>query len=173
MSRHDLTFSDEQQLNNSTGFEGHVARFPSPAQAPIKAKYLAPFDGRHPKETTIIDSPMSRILGDHLFVDPAWQQTKALAGDNEKGSKMERVWLYRCRAEVDRMSKGVVPGGLGSMHTIDLPLVFNVSSMWEPDSKEARSAAALSTAWANFAISGNPGEYWASFVTIEAHLTCT
>lgn len=99
---------------------------------------------------------MSAILGDQLFVDPAWDQAQALAGENDNDRKVDRVYLYRCRAEVDCMTKAAVP--VGACHTTELPLVFNVSSMWATDSKEARSAASFSTAWASFAISGNPGE---------------
>jgi carboxylesterase type B len=41
-------------------------------------------------------------------------------------------------------------------HSIEIPLVFNVSSLWSPDSHEALTSKAMGDRWIEFAISGNP-----------------
>jgi hypothetical protein len=43
---------------------------------------------------------------------------------------------------------------------MDLPLLFNTSSLWAKDknSADAKTAAAIGERWMRFAIEGNPGE---------------
>ncbi|ORY81845.1 Alpha/Beta hydrolase protein [Leucosporidium creatinivorum] len=155
-------FTLGNSFNSATAFEAHLSHFPSRLHSSLRAKYLAPFNGVHPPQTSLIDAPMSRLLADHLFVDPAWDMAKALAGtENRKSGKKAKVWMYRCKAEVDRISRG--PVKCGAMHIIEIPFVFNSSSLWEEGSQEAASANAFGKAWANFAISGNPDPNWQPF----------
>lgn len=85
------------------------------------------------------------------------------------------VWMYRCREVVERLSKGgradlgsmYVPDSFLSLsfadhpilrrHIIEIPLVFNTSSLWKEGSHEALSSVAFGDRWVRFAATGNPG----------------
>lgn len=109
-----LAHSPLLQFNTASAFETHLANFPSHLHSALRAKYLAPFNGVHPPQTSLTEAPMSRLLADHLFVDPAWNMAKALSGTaNRKSGKKATVWMYRCNAEVDRISRG--PAKCGAM----------------------------------------------------------
>ena len=65
---------------------------------PARAKYLP--DGGHPETVSIIDAQASKMLAESLFDHPAYNQAVALSS----GKKCD-VYFYRCRAEVDRISR--------------------------------------------------------------------
>lgn len=64
----------------------------------------------------------------------------------------------------DRLSETEV-AQCGSMHCVDLPLVFNTASLWDwdPTAHEAQSAAVFGATWARYAMGGNPDPNWQPF----------
>ncbi|KAK4048288.1 hypothetical protein OIV83_004809 [Microbotryomycetes sp. JL201] len=153
-------FAFGMQLNSPKGFEGYLKFLPSNIHDDIRAQYLPP--GGHPEQVSIIDAPAAKVIADSLFVDPTYDQAVSLS----KGDKC-RVYLYRCRAIVDQMSKGALE--TGAMHTIEIPLVFNISSLWnrDPNVHEAKSSRVFRSAWTSFAATGQPSSDWKPFTEQE------
>ncbi|KAM0787293.1 hypothetical protein ACM66B_006526 [Microbotryomycetes sp. NB124-2] len=153
-------FAAGMSLNTPHGFEGYLKNLPASLHDKIRARYL-PLGG-HPEQTSPRDAPAAKVLADSLFVDPTYNQAAALSRGNRC-----RVFLYRCRAQVDQMSRGKL--AMGAMHTIEIPLVFTISSLWnrDPDKHEAKSSMVFRQAWTNFAATGEPRPDWKPFTESE------
>ncbi|KAK4051124.1 hypothetical protein OIO90_004865 [Microbotryomycetes sp. JL221] len=150
-------FCHGMKLNSPQGFEGYLKFLPSTIHQDVRQRYL-PSNGQHPETCSIIDAPASKILADSLFVDPTYQQAVSLS----QGGRC-KVWLYRCRAEVDAISRGSIK--MGAMHMIEIPLVFNICNLWhdDPERHEYKSSQVLRRAWTLFATSGQPSKDWKPF----------
>jgi hypothetical protein len=137
------------------------------------------------------------LLGDQIFVNPVFEQAKALSAGG-KGNET-KTWVYHLTTGVESLLKfspiklGIMcvlvsflspsppfspscfPSfiadrppylsplsshrSFGHRHAMDIPLVFNTSSLWANDktSSDAKTAAAIGERWFRFAIEGNPG----------------
>ncbi|GAA5980054.1 hypothetical protein JCM11641_008272 [Rhodosporidiobolus odoratus] len=160
-------FAWGMKLTAPEAFSAYVSQFPPATQARIREKYLAPFDGEHPPaDSPLLDyttAPGSRVLSDQVFVNPCWDQAVALAGDGGEGRGM-KMWMYKLRTGVETLLK-FSPIKLGIVHSMDLPLVFNSSSLWAGDmaSASGKTARAMGERWMRFAIEGNPDPAWTPF----------
>ncbi|KAL8278728.1 hypothetical protein RQP46_008797 [Phenoliferia psychrophenolica] len=149
-------------VSSDDGFKVFVQRtFPPALHDGIIAHYL-PTPTPASAEVDYRTAPGTRVISDYLFVHPAYKLAKTLSGRKHASSGKEcKVWKYRMRTEVDRISKASVK--LGAMHAIEIPLVFNVLSLWDAGSKEERASKAAGEQWAAFAIDGTPGPAWTPF----------
>ncbi|GAA6041333.1 hypothetical protein JCM8097_007667 [Rhodosporidiobolus ruineniae] len=162
-------FAWGMKLADPTAFHAYVSQFPSSLQPRVLAKYLAPFGGTHPPASDpridFTTAPGSKLLADQIFVNPVWDQAVALSGDGkEEQGKGVPTWMYRLTAGVSTLIK-YSPIKLGILHAMDLPLVFNSSSLWagDQDSPDGKLAAAIGERWMRFAIEGNPDPSWTPF----------
>ncbi|GAA6013666.1 hypothetical protein JCM10207_004809 [Rhodosporidiobolus poonsookiae] len=160
-------FAWGMKLTHPAAYAGYVSQFPSSLQPAIHAKYLRPFSGTHPAPDDpaldLTTAPGSHIIADQVFVNPVWDQAVAMSGRNEK-KRETRTWMYRLETGVENVTK-YSPVKLGVFHAIDLPLVFNSSSLWAGDaeSSDAKTAQALGERWFRFASEGNPDPSWQPF----------
>ncbi|SCZ91978.1 BZ3500_MvSof-1268-A1-R1_Chr5-3g08259 [Microbotryum saponariae] len=151
------------QVASEAGYSALVSKFPPSLQTEINKKYLA--NGSYPTEVDLFESPASKVLGDQIFVVPAWRQAQALARQpNKKSGRKTRVYMYRFREVVDRLEK-ILPMKLGSMHALEIAFIFNLEIVWGPGTRESQTAAAMGSMWANFAINGNPDPNWRPFTS--------
>ncbi|SCV72811.1 BQ2448_4348 [Microbotryum intermedium] len=149
-----------QKLNTPAAFDGYVANVLPGFKAQIDKKYLK--GAPHPEEVSLVEAPASRLLHDQIFSQPAYEQAQAMASQpNAKSGRLCTVYFYRCRAEIDSVTRG--PLKLGSMHTIELPFIFNTKPCWDEGSHEEASAAVFGENWSRFAIDGKPVEAWQPF----------
>ncbi|SCV72812.1 BQ2448_4349 [Microbotryum intermedium] len=145
------------------GYSALVSKFPPFLQTAINKRYLV--DGSHPTEVDICDSPGCKVLGDQLFVVPAWRQAQALARQpNKKSGRKTRVYMYRFREVIDRLEKAL-PMKLGTMHALEIAFIFNLEFVWGEGTHESETAGLMGSIWANFAISGNPDANWQPFTS--------
>lgn len=96
-----------RQLHTPEAFAGYLSTFPASVQPALAAKYT---DTPGDAEDVYQNCAGAKLLADQLFVLPVWDQAVALSAH---GSERARVWMYRCRAQVDRISRG--PIKLGAM----------------------------------------------------------
>ncbi|GAA5859341.1 hypothetical protein JCM1840_004570 [Sporobolomyces johnsonii] len=154
-------FSWGMKLTTPEAFAAYVANFPASLRPKIREKYVGEAEVEHPERPTLVEAPGSRLLSDQIFVNPVWDQAVALAGEREgKGTK---VWMYRLRTGVRRLLDAGF--GLGVMHSMDLPFVFNLATLWDedPESKDGKTAKAIGERWLRFALEGNPDPAWQPF----------
>lgn len=96
------------QLHTPAAFKAYLETFPPSIHDALETKYAAPSS-----EIDFINAPASRLIADQIFVDPAWEQALAMSGTKHAESGKEcKVFLYRCRAQVDRISRGPVKLGV-------------------------------------------------------------
>ncbi|GAA5935109.1 hypothetical protein JCM1841_000333 [Sporobolomyces salmonicolor] len=153
-------FSWGMKLTTPEAFEAYLRNFPASLRPAIQAKYVGPPPAEHPARPTLLEAPGSKLLSDQIFVNPVWDQAVALAGKEEEGTK---VWMYRLRTGVKRLLDAGM--GLGVMHSMDLPFVFNSATLWDedPESADGKTAKAIGERWLRFAIEGNPDPAWQPF----------
>ncbi|GAA5858618.1 hypothetical protein JCM5353_009032, partial [Sporobolomyces roseus] len=151
-------FAYGAKLSNPTNFDNWIGRFSPETQEKAREKYLGPFNGTHPGEgeCELRSLPGSRLLSDQIFGNPVWELAKAV---QRKGG---RVWLYRLRTGV----KGILDNSpFGIMHSMDLPLIFNCSALWNNDlsSNDAKTSRALGSRWLDYGATGQPDQEWIPF----------
>ncbi|SCZ91987.1 BZ3500_MvSof-1268-A1-R1_Chr5-3g08265 [Microbotryum saponariae] len=153
-------FTAGMKMNTPAAFDAYVANRLPRYKAQINKKYLK--GAPHPEEVSFVEAPASRLLHDQLFAQPTYDQAKAMASQpNAKSGKPCTVYLYRCRAEIDSVTRG--PFKLGSAHTIALPFIFNTKPCWDEGSHEEASTAVFGENWTRFVIDGKPVEAWEPF----------
>lgn len=142
-----------QPLLKPEGFNAYISKFPTATREAYAAAYPPSFfDTLSP--TDYLNAPASKVIADQLFVMPARRLAEAMVKPNATTGEQPKVYLYRCREMIDRL---ITPElNLGSMHSIDIPLIFNVVPLWEEGSREAATAQAMGSRWAHFAATGNP-----------------
>ncbi|GAA5897131.1 uncharacterized protein JCM6883_006590 [Sporobolomyces salmoneus] len=153
-------FAYGAKLAKPENFDQWINKFPSSTVKAIKKKYLGGrFAGVHPEEgkCELKDLPGSKLLADQIFVNPVWDLAKAVS---EKGRT--KVWLYRVRTGVDMILEN---SPFGIMHSMDLPLIFNCSSLWNGDesSADGKTSRALGERWLKYGVTGQPDENWKLF----------
>ena len=122
-------------------------------------------------------------MSDQIFVNPVWELAKAVRGEGRE------VWMYRLRTGVKNildnspfgimyvLSSSTLLLSLSelkrfsmtiSRHSMDLPLIFNCSSLWPEDlsSNDAKTSKALGSRWLNYGATGQPGNAPPSFLSI-------
>ncbi|KDE03600.1 hypothetical protein MVLG_05935 [Microbotryum lychnidis-dioicae p1A1 Lamole] len=148
---------------SEAGYSALVSKFAPSLQTEINKKYL--INGSYPAEVDLCHSPATKLLGDQIFVVPAWRQAQALARQpNKKSGRKTRVYMYRFREVLDRLEKAF-PMKLGTMHALEIAFIFNLEIVWGAGTRESQTAAAMGSMWANFAINGNPDPNWRPFTS--------
>jgi hypothetical protein len=122
------TDDESTQLHTEAAFRAYVSSLNPSIQPAVLAKYLPT---PHPPPTSspdYINAPASRVLADQIFVDPAFEHASLLSEvpHHASGKKLS-VWKYRCRAQVDRISKGPVKTGVMYVPTPPLSPFFSLT----------------------------------------------
>ncbi|GAA6014275.1 hypothetical protein JCM11491_005024 [Sporobolomyces phaffii] len=162
-------------------FAAWTARFSRETRGRVEDKYLRLAGGgggqEHPASGTcaLVDLPGSKLLADQIFVNPVWDLAKAIATAGDRttlgggdvkadatATTRTKVWLYRLRTGVSSI---LANSPFGIMHSMDLPLIFNCSSLWNEDglSPDGRSARAISSRWLRYGVTGQPDDEWKPF----------
>ncbi|GAA5944766.1 hypothetical protein JCM10213_009214 [Rhodosporidiobolus nylandii] len=159
-------FAWGMKLTHPAAYAGYVSQFPPSLQTRINEKYLSAWGGSHPPPDApgldFTTTPGSKLLADQIFVNPVWDQAVALSQND--GRNKCRTWLYRLRTGLETLLK-FSPVKLGILHAMDLPILFNASSLWDGDanSNDGKSAKAMGERWMRFAIEGDPDPSWLPF----------
>ncbi|KAK4693759.1 hypothetical protein P7C70_g8870, partial [Phenoliferia sp. Uapishka_3] len=111
-----LTPPRRTQASTPEGFNAFVSKsFPPSTHSALISHYSPPTTDSGSE--AVVDhrtSPTSRLLADLLFTQPAYRLAKTLSSRKEaKSGKESKVWLYRVRTEVERISNSVAK--LGAM----------------------------------------------------------
>lgn len=156
-------------LLKADGFNAYISKFPTAVKEAYAAAYPPSFFDTI-SATDYLNAPVSKVIADQLFVTPARRLAEALSvKPNAKTGEKTKVYLYRCREIVDRL---ITPElNLGSMHSIDIPLIFNIAPLWEEGGREAATAQAMGSRWAQFAATGNPRQFFLCSPRALADLT--
>ncbi|GAA6009118.1 uncharacterized protein JCM10292_005326 [Rhodotorula paludigena] len=172
-------FAQAMNLLTPEAFTAYTSQFPSSLRPRIAEKYLAPFGGLHPSTPSVplTALPGSRLLADQIFVHPVWDQACALSSPPASSrGHAPTVWLYRLETGVSSLLEHPVAKHLGIMHSMDLPFVFDSSTLWtgeaasgreEQAREDGRTAEEVGTRWVTFACEGNPDPAWPQFSPTE------
>ncbi|BFZ56085.1 hypothetical protein PYCC9005_003127 [Savitreella phatthalungensis] len=131
------------------------------AMGPASAKLRSIYSGLDKavelaeQDPNLVSHPAARMLHDTIFEAPVAFAAHALRARRHADTGKEcSVYLYRSETVVPQL---VMPNW-GYYHTTELPLVFNLSPLWENDvsREEHRWAESYGEAWRRFAASGRP-----------------
>jgi hypothetical protein len=92
-----------RQLTSPEAFAAYLSSFPPFLQSQIRTKYF-PEGTSHPPPDDFTSSPGSRLLADQIFVNPVFDQAKALSG-GAKGGKSVKTWVYKLTTGVETLLK--------------------------------------------------------------------
>ncbi|KAH9454633.1 hypothetical protein MJO28_007627 [Puccinia striiformis f. sp. tritici] len=103
----------------------------------------------------------SRLIADQLCESP--MENLAMAFDDVKHhstGEQCKVFFYQLNEKLPSIDPGL---DWGAFHTIDLPLIFNIKTLWDSDSDQAKTSAVLGRMWADFAQTGCPDAIWPEY----------
>lgn len=152
------------QTTTKEGYENVLRkRCPFSPQTKIDKLYPPPEDlETQPPLTTDWKSCVgSRLIADQLCEGPL--ENLALAFDEVKHHQTGescKLYLYQLNETLPSIDRGL---NWGAFHTIDLPLIFNIKSLWDSDSDQAQTSAVLGRMWADFARTGLPDPIWPEY----------
>lgn len=108
-----------EQVIKPGSVEKYIAQLPPPMKAPLMALYPESPSLSDDQDRQIIEAPVSRLLADQIFEMPALHMAHSLSRPSARSGRPCDVYLYRNRAEVDKVSRGILK--FGSMSVVLLP----------------------------------------------------
>jgi len=152
------------QTTTKEGYENVLRkRCPFSPQTKIDKLYPPPEDleTQPPLTTDWKNCVGSRLIADQLCEGPL--ENLALAFDEVKHHQTGescKLYLYQLNETLPSIDRGL---DWGAFHTIDLPLIFNIQSLWDSNSGQAKTSAVLGRMWADFARTGHPDPIWPAY----------
>ncbi|OAV95589.1 hypothetical protein PTTG_26599 [Puccinia triticina 1-1 BBBD Race 1] len=103
----------------------------------------------------------SRLIADQLCESPMENLAMVLDGvKHHVTAEPCELFFYQINENLPSIDRGL---DWGAFHTIDLPLIFNIKTLWDSNSDQAKTSAVLGRMWANFAQTGCPDSTWPKY----------
>lgn len=116
-------------------------------------------------ETDWIHCAGSRLVKEQVFESPLEEIASVFnTSKNLQTDELCKVYRYRLDASIEDNR------GWGCFHTVDVPLTFNIKSMWKPDSSESKVAHQIGKSWFEFARTGSPAPDWPQYTTVGSQV---
>lgn len=158
-------FSFFFQTQSKEGLEKVLAkRCPFSSRSKIEKLYPFPEckEAQSPMDLDWKNSSGSRLIADQLCESPMENLAQALDGVKHHATgEYCRLFFYELNENLPSIDLG---SEWGSFHAIDLPLIFNVKTLWKPDSDQAKTSALMGRIWADFGKTGCPDPSWPEYL---------
>ncbi|MBW0505061.1 hypothetical protein O181_044776 [Austropuccinia psidii MF-1] len=153
------------------GYETVLKRCPCTDRAKIDALYPSSSDTLQPAaDVDWKNCAGSRLVADQVVESPIESLALAFEGvKHDQNGNTCKIFLCELNETIPAIDQGF---DWGAFHTVDIPLIFNVKTLWEEESDQAKTSETIGRLWVNFSHTGCPDPMWPEYSAARAPMKC-